>query len=415
MRRGTVARLAAALLAPVATLAGATSAVASTAVAPAPAVAPVRSAQWHLEAVNAPRAHQVSQGDGVVVAVIDTGVDARHPDLAGALLPGTAMPGSDSDTRAWTDRDGHGTGMAGLIAARGGGPERFLGVAPRARILPIAYGNKQRPQVAAAIRYAVDHGAKVINLSIVTGRDRPTAEEQSALAYAQSRDVVVVAGAGNVSVSAILGWPANAPGVVTVAGTTQAGFGWIGGVQGREVALSAPAENVIMPGPIDLRPDGIGAGDGTSNSTAIVSGVAALVRARYPELRAPDVVNRLIRTAVDKGAPGRDEIYGYGLVDAAAAVTANVPPATANPLGAVAAPSATAAADPDGGPGTPLTRLLVVAAVGLLGLVVLVLIVRWLVRRASRVGPAPPGYRPQAGPVASGRHGSGGPPGQQEP
>jgi hypothetical protein len=125
----------------------------------------LREAQWFLDAVHAPDAQGITKGAGVTVALIDSGVDATHPDLSGAVLPGVSF---DSPSQAGrTDPDGHGTRMAGLIAARGGSVDKALGIAPAASILPIAIpATGQIGSLAEPVKYAVDHGAKVINLSI---------------------------------------------------------------------------------------------------------------------------------------------------------------------------------------------------------------------------------------------------------
>jgi membrane-anchored mycosin MYCP len=125
---------------------------------------------------------------------------------------------------------------------------------------------------------------------------------------------------------------AMVPGVVAVSGTAKSGGFWSGSVQAPYVALAAPAEDVVNVGARNIHNTGYSSGSGTSESAAIVSGVAALIRAEFPALDANNVINRLIRTSVDEGAPGRDEQYGFGVVDARRAVTADVPATTSNPL-----------------------------------------------------------------------------------
>jgi len=365
----------------------------------------VRQQQWHLDAINAPKAQRVAQGNGVTVAEIDTGVDASHPDLAGAVLPGVAMLGSTS-ARGLTDPQGHGTLMAGLIAARGGGADHALGIAPKAKILPIAVPQPITGSLAGPIRYAVDHGAKIINMSLGGQPAGDRADELDAIAYARSKDVILVAGAGNRPDGATeVASPASLPGVVAVSGSDKGGVAWSGSVTGPKVAVAAPAANVLSDLPKSIGATGYGIGSGTSSSTAIVSGVLALIRSKFPTMNAANVINRLFKTARDAGPPGRDDTFGYGIVDAYAAVTATVPAVNADPLGPIAgaSPSGNSAAGNsavDDGWGTPLTRLAVLAGIGLAVVLLLVLILIAVARRGRRraVPPAsvyrPPGYPP---------------------
>jgi type VII secretion-associated serine protease mycosin len=361
----------------------------------------VRDAQWHLAAISVAKAQSLIKGEGVVVGLIDGGVDVTHPDLANARITGTAMPGSVSKT-GLTDASGHGTNMAGLIAAQGGSADHALGVAPRAQILSIARPESGTETLAAAVRYAVDHGAKVINLSMGINEGQPTADHMAAISYAQARDVVIVAAMGNTTQSVYhAGWPATVPGVVAVGGTRRDGNLWSGSVTGREVAVVAPAEEIASTTPKSVLAAGYGQASGTSSATAIVSGVVALIRAKYPTMKAPEVINRLIRTAVDKGPAGRDDQYGYGLIDAYAALTANVPPVTANPLGS--APTAGASGSASTGSqdkGSFNTQLLlqVVAGIGagFLALVILVVVLATRRRKRRRVTQAP-GFAPYGG------------------
>ena len=125
---------------------------------------PIRDAEWHLAFLNVPEAHKYSQGDGAIVGVVDTGVDADHPDLTGSVLPGKDFTSTSNDGRQ--DSDGHGTGMAGLIAAHG----RIVGVAPAAKILPIrnnVFGLEAGSNGEEALNWAIDNGARVLCLAFV--------------------------------------------------------------------------------------------------------------------------------------------------------------------------------------------------------------------------------------------------------
>ncbi|MGH3738066.1 MAG: S8 family serine peptidase [Micromonosporaceae bacterium] len=302
--------------------------------APAPALADdIRDQQWHLDSLQVSELHKITQGEGVTVAVIDTGVDATHPDLAGSVLPGKEFPDKGGDGH--TDKDGHGTGMASLIAGHGhgtGGRDGVLGMAPKAKILPIRVplGKDQKSQpddAADAINWAVAQGAKVINLSIGQGSSHYLSE---AVESALDQGVVIVNAAGNsVDVAEIYGI-GLIPGVVVVSGTDVDGNPSTGSVTGAEVCLAAPMEKVMAAGA--GKRGRYAAGTGTSDSAALVSGAAALVFSKYPGIDGNNVINRLISTADDRGPEGRDEQYGYGVIDPLAALTEDVPEVDANPL-----------------------------------------------------------------------------------
>lgn len=288
----------------------------------------VRDKQWHLRFLHAKQAARLSQGAGVTVAVVDSGVDARHPDLTGQVLPGTDFMGDSGDGRV--DTDGHGTCMASLIAGHGHGPghrDGAMGLAPKAKILPVR-ADTSPEQVAPAIRWAVGHGAQVINLSL--GWDGADPAVRSAIHYALAHDVVVVASAGNVfDGSDQVAYPAANPGVIAVSAVGKAGrFVAKVSVHGKQVVLAAPGYGVVSA----TKDDGYFNADGTSDAAALVSATAALVRARYPELNAASVINRLIRTADDKGPHGRDPKYGFGVVDPVEALTMKTTPIQVNPL-----------------------------------------------------------------------------------
>ncbi|WP_432985811.1 S8 family serine peptidase [Dactylosporangium sp. CA-233914] len=296
---------------------------------PAPALADaVRDQQWYLGFLHVAEAQRLSQGEGVLVAVADSGVDATVPELAGAVVPGKDFGGNTGDGRK--DPSGHGTAMAALIAGRGrGGNNGVLGMAPKAAILPIQlsrdidFGGDPR-DVAAAIDYAAGKGAKVICLSLGTS---DTDVVRTAIANAIAADVVVVAAAGNKPERGSVDFPANVSGVVAVGAVDRNG-------ERAAVSVAGPELIVVAPG-VDIVSLDIGGrtrtATGTSDSNALVVGAIALIRARYPQLKGPDVVRRLTETAQDKGEPGRDPVYGYGVIDLVKALTAEVAPATSSP------------------------------------------------------------------------------------
>ncbi|WP_446214466.1 type VII secretion-associated serine protease mycosin [Micromonospora sp. IBSANI012] len=297
----------------------------------------VRGDQWHLRFLNVPEAHRISRGEGVTVAIPDTGVDP-HPDLRGNLLPGTdIVPGGCGDGQQ--DRDSHGTAMAGLVAAHGQGANTgALGIAPKAKILPIRARVRNlegdTENLAAGVEWATSNGADVISISAAAGA---SVRLQRAIRTALQANIVVVAAAGNRPEDIGVGYPASEEGVLAVGGVDQAGAHAAVAVTGSEIDVVAPAVSIYS-----TSYDGkYSEGSGTSSATAIVAGAAALIRAKYPHLPAEEVVHRLTATAVDKGAPGRDDEYGYGVIDLVAALSADVPP--------LGFESLTASARPDGG------------------------------------------------------------------
>jgi type VII secretion-associated serine protease mycosin len=291
----------------------------------------IRSSQWQLRALDAEDAWAESTGNGVLVGVIDSGVDAEHPDLRGQVVPGIDLVDGGGDGR--TDVLGHGTSVASFIAGRGDDRRGVVGLAYDAKILPIRVLNPQNRYesaevLAKAIRYAVDKGAKVVNLSLGSATTTPAVSD--ALTYAFSKDVVVVSCAGNVSgdQGSTVWHPAREPGVIAVTGTTRNGSFWSGSLRGSQATLAAPS--VALTG---AYPGGqYWQVEGTSFAAPLVSASAALIRSRYPDMRAPDVINRLIKTARDLGPPGRDPLYGFGRVDPADALTVKVASVRSNPL-----------------------------------------------------------------------------------
>ncbi|NUR30957.1 MAG: type VII secretion-associated serine protease mycosin, partial [Catenulispora sp.] len=292
----------------------------------------VRDEQWQLRTLRAQDAWKQADGTGVTVAVIDSGVDGQHPDLVGQVLKGTDLvaPGGDGQS----DAVGHGTTVAGLIAGRGDDKRGVLGLAPGAKILPVRVLDSRNRYddarvVANAVRWSVDHGAEVINMSLGGTVESP--ELADAIDYAFEKDVVVVACTGNESPPAAdaMWYPAREPGVLAVTGLEHDDRNtiWPGALRGPQTVLAAPGTDLV-----GARPSGYWTVEGTSFAAPLVAAAAALVRSKWPLMSAANVVNRLIRTADDLGDPGRDDTYGFGLVDPVAALTANVPDVTTNPL-----------------------------------------------------------------------------------
>jgi type VII secretion-associated serine protease mycosin len=298
----------------------------------------VRDDQWQLQTLDMPDAWTYADGAGVTVAVIDSGVDATHPDLQGQVLPGLDLVNRDGDGDS--DEVGHGTTVAALIAGRNDDARGVVGIAPKAKILPVRVLNEENRYndaliVAKGVRWAVDHGARVINLSL--GGNGSSAALAAALDYAFAKDVVVVACTGNTSASTSsnVWYPAREPGVVAVAGLDKNGDElWSGSITGPETVVTAPATQLV----------GARSGgtywqvQGTSFAAPMVAATAALIRSRWPAMPAGEVINRIIKTARDRGPTGRDATYGFGMVNPVGALTANVPAVVENPLDTAPSP-----------------------------------------------------------------------------
>lgn len=301
----------------------------------------IRDREYWLTTYGISQAWATTKGAGQVIAIIDTGVDRNVPELKGAVIGGADFSGiGTSQGTPVGDDDQHGTLVASLAAGRGTGPDTgVIGAAPEASILAISIGfgeggGSSDDEIAEAVRWAVDNGATVINMSLTRNTlDWPESWDDAFL-YAAENDVVVVAAAGNRgSGTTVVGAPAAMPGVLTVAGVdVQGKASFDASSQGITVGVSAPSENLV-----GVLPGGqIAQWNGTSGAAPIVSGIVALVRAAHPNLDAANVINRIVSTAKEAGASGFDPIYGYGLVDAAAAVSSRVPVVDANPMGDLA-------------------------------------------------------------------------------
>lgn len=301
----------------------------------------VREREYWLEDYRIEEAWGITRGAGVRIAIIDTGIDATHPDLVGAVVGGADFSGlgtADGLTPVGSERR-HGTMVASLAAGRGNnGVDGVLGSAPEAELLSLSmsFGGGTIPpdeQVANAVRFAVDNDADIISLSLTRNtRDWPESWDR-AFSYAAANDVVVIAAAGNRGSGTVsVGAPATMPGVLTVGGVDQDGQASdTASSQGITIGVMAPSEGLVgaTPG------GGYVSWSGTSGATPIVAGIVALVRSAYPNMDAANVINRVLLSAERVTETVPDPIYGYGLIDAYEALTADVSYVSANPLGSL--------------------------------------------------------------------------------
>ncbi|MGQ9516661.1 MAG: S8 family peptidase [Anaerolineae bacterium] len=278
--------------------------------------------QWDMRQIGMEAAWDQAKGDNVVIALIDTGVDASHPELAGRLLAGYDFANDDGDPQ---DDNGHGTHVAGILAAGGNNGIGIAGMAWHAKILPLkvldAKGDGSYFNIIRAIRYAADHGAKIINLSL--GGSFPDPNLQEAVQYARTRGCLVVAAAGNQG-GALL-YPAAYGETLAVAATDDRQRRPSYSNYGAEVDLAAPGGTQSV-GIYSLTPGGgYTTLFGTSMATPHVSGLAALIWSTAPALTADQVAGIIKETALKVGttpynAAGWNQELGYGLINAPAAL-----------------------------------------------------------------------------------------------
>lgn len=269
-------------------------------------------AQYAQTQLHLPEAHRLARGMNVTIAVIDSGIDVAHPELANTVADTFDALGSKDGPHA------HGTAVAGVIAAR----VRLTGSAPEVRILAIrafsvAAGGAESTSyvILRSLDYAVAHGAQIVNMSFAGPRD---ALIERAVAAAVARDVVLVAAAGNAGPKSPPLYPAANPDVIAVGGIDAGERLMAASNRGSYIALAAPGADLLVP-----VPDGkYQLMSGTSFSAAFVSGIAALVLERSPALKPAEVRKVLTGTARDLGTPGRDDLFGAGEADALAAVMA---------------------------------------------------------------------------------------------
>jgi hypothetical protein len=280
-------------------------------------------AQYALAKLRLPQAHAVARGNGVVVAVIDSGIDGGHPELTGTIVDSFDALGGQEGPHV------HGTGIAGAIVAHG----RLMGSAPLAKILAIrAFGvapggaESNSFVILKSLDYAASHSARIVNMSFAGPKD-PVVERS--VAAAAARGMVLVAASGNAGPKSPPLYPAANPNVIAVSATDANDKLFPASNRGAHIAIAAPGVDIFLPAP-----DGkYQMTSGTSFSAAYVSGLAALILERNPALTPEELRTVLTKTARDLGTPGRDDLFGAGEADAYAAVSAvqagSVPVATA--------------------------------------------------------------------------------------
>jgi hypothetical protein len=377
----------------------------------------IRDQEWHLDFIHAGDAQQHTRGAGVIVAVVDRGVDGDHVDLAASVLPPVAVDGNTDAARF--DPDGHGTALAGLIAGRGhtaggsgepDGSDGVLGVAPDAKVLPVVISNARSPepsasasasasatpgtgtdgtqvdadQLADGIDLAVKQGATVICVGYSVAGD---GRLEASVAAALRAGAIVVAADGNRAGEQPQPDPAGYAGVLAAVPVGRDGGVTVSSPSGRRLGIAVPGEDIMT--------TNAGGGyrvDAGSASPGILAGAVALVRAAHPDLPAEEIVHRITATAVDLDQPGPDAETGYGRLDLVAAVTRSVPllhpatPSAAPSISRSAAPAAAAPLKPRG----PWSWLLALPLLAVLGVLVVIAL-----RAERRIVPTNPDSEPE--------------------
>lgn len=279
---------------------------------------PYLGSEYHISKIGATTAWDIAQGEGVTIAILDSGVDPTHPDLASSLVPGYNFYDNNTNT---VDVCGHGTPVAGSAAAITNNGVGVAGVAGKAKIMPIRIAYKDATTgncygyystMTSGLIFAADNGARVANISYSNVADSQSV--LNAAQYLRSKNGLVVISAGNTGgVSASI--PTNLLTVVSATDSNDVKTSW--STYGDFVTLSAPGASIYT----TSNGGSYGSWSGTSFASPITAGVAALVMSANPLLYNSDVEEVLHKTSVDLGSAGRDSYYGYGRVNAAQAVS----------------------------------------------------------------------------------------------
>lgn len=275
---------------------------------------PYYSKAWHIPKIGAPTAWQTTAGSGVTIAILDSGVDGAHPDLAGKLLPGWNFYDGNSNT---ADVNGHGTKVAGTAAAASNNALGVASIAGGAMILPgrvaDSTGYATFSKMAAAVTWAADNGARVANLSFSGARG--SSSVQSAGQYLKNKGGLLVTSAGNAGVEEAV---APSDTLIAVSGTTSSDVKASWSSYGSYVDVAAPGAGIYT----TTKGGGYASVSGTSFASPATAAVVALMMAANPKLGPDDITKHLFATTVDLGTAGFDKYYGHGRIDAAAAVQA---------------------------------------------------------------------------------------------
>jgi type VII secretion-associated serine protease mycosin len=290
---------------------------------------PLLAQQWGIFAIGADRVWSVTTGKGVTVAVVDSG-SGPHPDLADNLLPGRSFF-SSVETQDGNDIDtsGHGSHVAGIIAAAANNGIGGSGVAPNAKILPIKVldqiGQGDARDVAAGVRFAADNGAKVINLSLGGTTESPSLTQ--AIQYATDKGALVVAAAGNGGATDAPKWPAALDLTIAVTAINPSKNAASFDQRGDYIDIAAPGTDILSTSrgiykaeKCLLEEPRMCFESGTSMAAGFVAGAAALLFAAEPRMTNTQVRDILLRTATDIGEPGRDQTFGFGVINLVAAM-----------------------------------------------------------------------------------------------
>lgn len=289
---------------------------------------PWAPSQWGWYRIKADKAYETGyQGSGVIVAVLDTGIDTDHPDLEANIIEGWNFVDNNNNV---SDLDGHGTMVSGIIAAVANNGIGIVGVSPNVSIIPLKVSTSSGGSwidLNKAIRHAADNGANIIVMSLGGNYSRLSRPTEAAINYAYQEGCILVAAAGNNNSSEPF-YPAAYEEVVAVStidqNDTKAGFSNFGSY----IDFCAPGVDILT----TWKDEAYAYGSGTSFSAPFVVGVAALMLSKYPQLSAEDVIETLRVQAEDLGEEGWDQYYGWGLVDAYSAVTHTPIPEFSNPF-----------------------------------------------------------------------------------
>ncbi|MEV8308902.1 type VII secretion-associated serine protease mycosin [Streptomyces flavidovirens] len=288
----------------------------------------IKSTPWSLQRVLLDQLREQATGEGVTVAVIDTGVDDSNPQLRGAMAAG----GDDyvGNTDGSTDIEGHGTRVAGIIAARELEGTGFAGIAPEAKILPLRYTGAEEKQgnsatMSAAIKDAVAKGAKIINISSDTANKKDNAQLRNTVAAAVDAGALIIAASGNDGADGKSAntYPASYPGVLAVAASDRNDERAFFSQAGEFVDIAAPGVGMVSTVP----KGGQCTADGTSFAAPYVAGVAALLKQKHPDWSAAQITTR-IQESANRPGRGPNRYLGWGVVDPVAALSDDSTPGT---------------------------------------------------------------------------------------